>query len=280
MARRRRSQGMEIELRQAYGLVDKITSIFSFSAIIAYILDFRKPFTGVSLSPLTLQAVQEIALNFLDLIQASAWPLCLALVTLIWLLRYKTANRNELEIIVGCFSRLVPLPEWNALHGSKIVRWLARGLILIFLLLAALVNQIELYAIVVYLWAIGDLLGNASIQRNIMLLFRDKRYDPPPDDPTRDLILRRRAVAESYWIGRPQLVRITIMLAVVSCAIMLTGSILTAELPHKREIAYVIIMGAILVNTTIMAAWRQSRDADLANINEDERALLRARASQ
>lgn len=280
MVQRRRSQAMDIELRQAYGLVDRITSIFSFSAIIAYVLDFKRLFTGGSLIPFTLQTAQAIALNFLDLIRTSAWPLCLALVTLIWLLRYKTASRNELEIIVSCFSRLVSLPEWSALHGSKIARWLARGLILIFLALAALVKHIELYAIIVYLWAIGDLLGNASIQRNIMLLFRDKRYDPPPDDPTRDLILRRRAVAESYWIGRPQLVRITILLAVVGCAIMLTGSILTAEIPHKREIAYIIIMIAILVNTTAMAVWRRSRDDDLGNINDDEMALLKARAGQ
>ena len=143
---------------------------------------------NANFSPFTLRAVEAIVQDFGHLICDAAWPLCLALVTLIWLLRYKRASRSELEIILACFSRLVPLPEWNALHGSSIARSLARGLILVFLLLAALVNHIELYAIVVFLWAIGDLLGNASIQRNIMLLFRDRRYDPPIDDPTRDLI--------------------------------------------------------------------------------------------
>ena len=41
MARGRRAQAMDVQLREAYGLVDKITSIFSFSAIIVYVLDLQ-----------------------------------------------------------------------------------------------------------------------------------------------------------------------------------------------------------------------------------------------
>lgn len=268
-------------LRNAHGLVDRITSFVSFSVISGYALDFGRVRDGIDLQALSFTTLSLLAGNLQLFVKEKTWPLLLAVVTLIWLLRYKAASRNEIGIIVSCFSSTIPLPEWKTLHGSRITRLLARGLIIIFLLLAGLVAHIELYAITIYVWAIADLLGNSSIQKNLMSLFQNPRYLPPNDDPLRELILRRRAVAFDYWVERPQLVRITIFITAISATVLMLGSSgLAPNFPYKSEIAYSVLMIAILANTTTMGVWRRARDAVLHEIDGDTNELLQARTRQ
>lgn len=277
MAKSLRPTSTDDVLREAHGLVDKITSFLSFSFIAGYALSVHRIRDGIDFSSLSPQSAHILAANTSKFVDEMLLPLLLALVTLIWLLRYKAASRNEIGILIRCFSSSIPLPEWKKLHGSRITRLLARGLTLVFLLLAFLVVRIELYAMAVYIWAIGDLLGNSAIQRNILMLFGDPRYIPPPDDPLRDIVLRRRAVAIGYWVERPQLVRITIFLAVIGGAVLLLGSTYATDVPFRREAAYVLVMLAILVNTTTMGVWRHARDIDLRNIEADEMDLKESR---
>lgn len=269
-------QSADRQLRWSLALSDRIASVFSFSAIVAYTLGIHTHFFPGGRSVTELDAVRAFLLE-------KGWPLALAAVTLIWVMRYKSAVRNELEILLGCFSRLNPLPEWEALLGSRYVPLLSIGLTATFLLLGALVDRIELYALVVLIINILDVRGNSVIRRNLTRFFMDGRFMPLPDDPSREFVLRRRAVAEAYWIARPQIERIGLVMIAMVVAILLSVSDAISNLlpwlgPElRKQLAYCVVIVTVLVNTATMALWRRSRDVDLRDIDADEARALEER---
>lgn len=274
-----RQTGTDRWLRWSLSLSDKVASVFSFSAIVGYTLDFHGYFFRDEKLVIGVEALKAF-------VSAKAWPLALAAVTLIWFMRYKSAVRNEMEIIFSCFSKLNPLPDWGALLGSRYVPLMAILLTLTFLLLGALVERISLYALVVLVINIMDVRGNSVIRRNLTRFFLDNRYVPLPDDPSGEFVLRRRAAAEGYWIARPQIERIGLIMIVMVIAILLSTPAALAEiapaigaLPGK-EAAYILVMITILANTATMAIWRKSRDDILFAVERDEADALERRVAR
>jgi len=208
----------------------------------------------------------------------------LSIATLVWYLRYSHAVRHEMDVLVRFYSKFNPPENWQSVIGSQWVPMLAIGLTAAFITLAYFVDRLELYCIVMLLINVMDIRGNSMIRRNLTEHFADSRYLPLEGDFYRPFISRRRGVATEYWIYRPQIERIGLMMIATMTAFLLlfakhefefasdgAKNVVTVWLP------YLIVIAVIVSNEITMRRWRRARDQDLRAIERDEEEAERIR---
>lgn len=264
-------RNVEDRIKFYIGINEKIIALGLFAVLAGKKLEFSKYFGEVQLFNMNSWLVSGV-LNVDNFFRAQGLPATMAIFTTAWFFLYSKAVRDEMNIIVSTFSRFNPPHDWEKFVGKKFAPILAIGIPLTFIVLVWFIDNIKMYCLIVLVLSVLDIRGNAIIRQNLIRHFADERYFPLESDLHREFILRRRKVAENYWIFKPHLERIGILMiaTVVALLASLTKEILNFSL--WIGVAYIILCSAIALNELHMRLWRKERDSELKLIESDEAA--------
>lgn len=252
----------------------KPLALLTFGAIALYKLELVKFFVASSPVDAFKKAVYDVFYgrwNDLDnFLIAHGIEAVLALTTYLWWLQYNRAARSERLLLAGLYDKMGIRKRIGSIKGFSLIPLAAYGLTITFLLLTYLIDQLPLYCIIVFVLNIVDIWGNNTIRTTLTEDFWKKGFAPPPDDPFREFSLHRADVIEEYWIRRPQLQRIGLMMIATSVAFSLCFSKELAGFSTPRVIPYLVMIGMILANKYTMLSWRKKRDQALDQIDLEE----------
>lgn len=265
-------------LRFHINISNKIIEVGLFSFIAATKLDLEGYLGDLGLATIPRLVTASFWQSVGRLIAEKNLVVLLAIFTALWYFRYSKVVRSEMDIVTNTFSRFNPPHDWEKVVGRKIIPFLAVGMTLTFLALAWTIDNIQAYCVIVILLNVMDIRGNTIIRQNLIRHFRDPRFLPLESDLHKEFIMRRREVAQRYWVERPQIERIGLMMIAVMAAFMMASSSFTvAGIPPEKWFSYPVVMLAIAANEMTMTFWRLERDPVLARIDVDEAEANRLR---
>ena len=227
----------------------------------------------LSVNPNVLEALVVFA-------REKGLPALLALYTFVWYFLYKRAVKNEMEVLIGLYSRFNPPHDWENIVGRHWIPFLSVGLTITFLGLAWFIDKIEVYCLLVLVLNVLDIRGNTVVRKNLVEHFRDERFLPRDDDLHKEFILGRRKIADEYWVQRPQLERIGAIMIATAGALLLALSQPLFSIEIWRGAPYLLMVVAITCNEVTMSRWRAARDRALNDIEEAEETANRARTGE
>jgi hypothetical protein len=99
----------------------------------------------------------------------------------------------------------------------------------------------------------------------------DPRFAPPDYDPHKKWILQRRDAARDYYLHPFYLPRIGVLAAGNALALLLA---MAWPVTAPSWVPYVIFMGLLIGNESIMGVWRGRRERRFAAIRRDERRAI------
>lgn len=143
------------------------------------------------------------------------------------------------------------------------------------MLLAALLGHPALFALIMIALSCQDIFGNEILRDNLRRIFAEFRCDVPEDDPRCALHAGRQTAARHYWLDRPQLLRIVLMMS--ATVLVLAFTQLSASFPVQLEsvgltgaraqvIATLSLAVIIVANELVMRNWRRVRDDELLTV--------------
>lgn len=275
---RKRFKSVDARLRFYVSVSDWIVAAVSFSLIFHHKLQINTYFGNdrpVDIARRALQGeIGEISVSYfrqvIVFLQDMGLIAALALFTFGWYFLYKRAVRNEIEIATRLFSQFNAPKDWEKFTGREWIPILSVGITVAFFVLAWFIDRIEIYCLVLILLNIFDVRGNSVVRQNIAGHIADPLYIPIDSDLNKPFIMRRRAVAEDYWIKRPHIERIGTMMIVEMIAFMARFSEPIIGYSVPIAVPYVIVMAAIAMNEHTMIKWRRVRDRQLDAIDEDQ----------
>lgn len=273
----KRKESLETRLRRSVDRTQFLFAAVSFAAIFFYKFD---PLPEVGLAEVSifeparaLDVVlrENVWRRLLNFALGNATPLSLFFLTLLWFHRYRAAVMNEITILSALFTKL-DLPDeddFRRLVGANYIDIIAFGLAIAFLFLAFFADRPAIYALVSLILLLQDLNGNRLVQRNLARILSGSFARYAAASPEHDLVQRRRDVARAYWIERPHLERVALMIIGVSVALAIANAEATLGASLPAWIAVAMIAAVVATNEIVIAWWRHLRDAEFARI-EDE----------
>ena len=259
----RNNASLEHRLRRSLGISNAMVSIGFFGFVIGSKLDLFG----------YLDADKPLKDNLdllITLILDKDWILLLAFTTWILFIRYTKAVKYELEILLSLFSRYNSPSNWETLIGANHVSLMSFAITGTFIALAWFVDQIQIFCLILLGLNFLDIHGNAMVRHNITKYFADPRYIPLDNDLHKPFIMRRRAVAEEYWIQNPQLERIALMMIAFIVAIMFSISEPLFGIKVHQGVPYSVVIITIIMNEYTMSKWRMIRNEKLNEINTEQ----------
>ncbi|MBN8631652.1 MAG: hypothetical protein J0L76_12430 [Rhodobacterales bacterium] len=217
------------------------------------------------------------------------WPgIILAFALYFWFWSYRTHTQNEIEILDTLYPEGRSPSDWDKITNKRIVRYLAVGIVLVFMLLAALLQHPSLFALIMLALSCQDIIGNEILRDNLRRTFSDFDCNLPPDDPRCELYNGRQLAARHYWLDRPQLLRIAIMMIAtvailafsllpLSFAAQTSGFGLTMSL--TATLTVLALACIIVANEFVMRRWRAARDDELLSVEIAFDEAMSARAT-
>ena len=272
---------VEQRIRFQIGISNTIIASGLFTIICVEKLQLIKYFGTDEALELAKQTIEPDFLDKLLKFSQDMWlTTFLALFTFAWYIFYRKAVNNEMDIIVQLYSRFKPPHDWENVVGRQWFPFLAIFLTVAFLGLAWFVDRIEIYCVVLVIINVLDIRGNTVIRQNLSKHFADERYLPSDSDLHKPFIMRRRAIAEEYWIRKPQLERIGLMMIAYMLAFLTIYSKDIIGVPIWKEISYAIVMVTIFFNEMTMIRWRRERDNELEKVELDQELADRQRTGE
>lgn len=270
-------RSVEDRIRFYIGVNEKIIALGLFALLVGEKLDLQKYFGGVRILAPTTWVEHGLA-NVGGFLAAKGLSAMMAVFTTVWFFLYSRAVRDEVQIIANTFSRFNPPHDWESFAGKKFAPLMAFGIPLAFIAMAWFIDEIKFYCLILLVLNVLDLRGNSIIRQNLIRHFADPRYQPEESDLHQEFILRRRKVAERYWVFRPQLERIGILMIATVVALLCSLPDALFGVDVWIGVSYIILCSAITLNEMQMRVWRQERNAALLIIDDDEVAANRARS--
>lgn len=278
------------QLRSASGLSDWLISTGLFGIVAQWGLGYPAFFKGVDLGDLTgsLKSNWNQALAF----AAQEWHgVILGLALYLWFWSYRYHTNAEMDLLDSLYPEGQSPADWGKVTNRRFIRVLAVGIVAVFLLMAALLGSVEIFALaMICLWC-QDLLGNEIMRDNLGRILAENPPQLAGDPDLLQLYRARHAAARHYWLVQPQLRRI--VLALAATAVALAVAFLPAFLERKFQftgfgdsqatmVARLLLAGIIIANEATMRRWRTQREAALleAEIIHDEARSARQAAAQ
>jgi hypothetical protein len=117
--------------------------------------------------------------------------------------------------------------------------------------------------------ALNDYITRSKIHAGIARTFSDSRYDPSPSEQDYDVIQERRGVARWYLFQLPQLMKEAgcVIGCVAALGIGLYGYFNKIDI---YAIAYITLIGTLLINELITLWWRFQRYQRLKQIDDQK----------
>jgi len=276
-------------LRRASSLSDWLISTGLFTLVAQWALGYPGVFEGFDLDEFNRSLLIFAANNYWFLLEQ--WQgIILAFALYFWLWSYRSHTLNEMDILDGLYPEGQSPTDWEKVTNKRYVNVLAVGIVIVFVVLAALLNYPSLFALAMLALSCQDIFGNEIMRENLRRVFSEFDCDLPEDDPRCGLHLGRQAAARRYWLERPHLLRIAFMMAATVLVLALT--VLPGSFPDQlasigmtsattRIIATLALVAIILANELVMHRWRAARDEELlaAEIAFDEAQAARAAPS-
>ena len=262
------------------GISEKIIALGLFSVLAGKKLELERYFGRVDISSAT-KLIDTSTLHSLGLfISEKGLVALLAVFTTGWYFLYARAVKNEMGIIVDTFSRFNPPHDWEKIVGKDVIPILSIGITITFLALAWFIDNVKVYCLILLVMNVLDIRGNSVLRQNLVRHFGDERFAPSDADLHRPFIMRRHAVAEDYWINKPQLERIGIFMIATVGAFLLSVTDVVFGFKPWAGLAYLLVVSSIVTNEAVMYRWRRQRNAVLDAINEDEARANRERVDE
>lgn len=259
---------------------EKIIALGLFSILAGEKLELEKYFGRVELSSVP-NLINESTFNNLQVFVAEkGLAALLAAFTTVWYFLYARAVRNEMGIIIETFSRFNPPHNWEQVVGKNIIPLLSIGITITFLALAWFIDNIKVYCLILLVLNVLDIRGNNILRQNLVKHFSDNRFIPADSDLHKPFIMKRRAVAEDYWINKPQLERIGMLMISTAGAFLIAVSDVAFGIKLWPGLAYGLLVTAIAVNEITMHRWRLQRNTALYKINDEEARANRERTKK
>jgi len=274
-------------LRHASNLSDWLISTGLFTLIAQWALGYNDDLTkafDVSDIAGSFWRVLDTVLPFLQ----REWPgIILALALYFWFWSYRTHTNTEMDLLDGLYPEGQSPANWDKVTNKRFIHVLAVGIVVVFMLLAALLGHPTLFALIMVALSCQDIFGNEILRDNLRRIFAEFRCDLPDDDPRCALHAGRQLAARHYWLDRPQVLRIALMMTATVLVLALT--LLPASFPaqlasigltdDRMKIIASLALAAIIVgNELVMRNWRKVRDEELlaVEIAFDEAQSARA----
>lgn len=284
---RRASKDVVSRLDDLMGRSNRIATLVSFWVIAQWSLGFPETLTEFSVFDLSVnrESLMQTGQNLLAAswqLVVREWPyIILAVFTYWWFSNYRNAVEHEIGIVDAIFHKSRKPKSWQKVSGRTLYSVLSVLIVITFLALAAALHRLELYCtIVMGLW-LQDTLGNASIRHNLRQYLDDDTYHLPPDHPDAPFFERKREIARHYWLEKPHLERIALMIFLTVVVLMLT---ISEELGLAIQLHPIFATGlmsaVILANELTMKGWRQTRDADILEAETDHHARIEGTPDQ
>lgn len=274
-------------LRRASNLSDWLISTGLFTLIAQWALgyndDFRKAFDLSDIAGSFWRVLE----TFLPFLQREWSGIILALALYFWFWSYRTHTNAEMDILDGLYPEGQSPANWDKVTNKRFITVLAVGIVVVFMLLAALLKHPTLFALIMVALSCQDIFGNEILRDNLRRIFAEFRCDLPEDDPRCALHAGRQATARHYWLDRPQLLRIALMMSATVLVLALTQ--LPASFPAQlasiglteertKTIATLALAAIIVGNELVMRGWRKVRDEELLTVEIAFDAAQSARA--
>jgi len=265
-----RRQDVKGRLDRYLGYSNFIVSFSLFSVLLGIKLDFAG-YVGpnaIDVESVVLGKVAEKLPGFLDGLQRLAFEKWFDLVfagfVMLWFFAYRSAAANETELLASFYADDNPPKDWDKISGGAVVPLIAVGLTIAFLLLAWFIDNLLLFGAVMLFLLAQDAFGNNVVRRNILAHYFNRDFALRDDDPMTSRLKRRREIALGYWVWRPHLSRISLLMC--GTALIVAGSMweAAAKVPAADTIFRICLMGLIAGNEATMLWWRLLRDEALA----------------
>lgn len=276
-------------LRRASNLSDWLISTGLFAIVAQWALGYPGVFDGFDLDDFDHSLLIFTATNYWFLLDQ--WPgIFLAFSLYFWLWSYRAHTLNEMDILDGLYPEGQSPTDWEKVTNKRYVKVLAVGIVVVFVLLAALLNYPSLFALAMLALSCQDIFGNEIMRENLRRIFAEFECDLPEEDPRCALHFGRQSAARHYWLERPHLLRIAFMM--VATLLILALTVLPVSFPehlagigmtaaNSKIIATLALIAIILANETVMHRWRAARDEELlaVEIAFDDAQAARAAAA-
>lgn len=194
-----------------------------------------------------------------------------------WFFLYRVAVKSEMQILVTLYSRINPPHDWEKTIGAKMIPILSIGLTVAFFGLAITMDYLPLFCLIMLVLNMQDALGNNLLRKNMVRHFLKPEFDPHKSDLLTPFIKERRAVALEYWVWKPQIERVSLMMFGTILAFLAATAEPVFGILIWPQTAYFIIMAVIVANEATMSKWRIERDIALEMIeakqDEFERSM-------
>ncbi len=279
--RRRSGEKVESNLRLSLSVSNFIVSAGLFSMILNEKLETSQYFGKYERVEFLNWVITRDFWHQIVLFLIDKWLLlAVSFFIFIWFLLYRRAARNETDILVALYSRINPPPDWERTIGRKWVPVLSIGITCAFLVMAWFVDKIEILCIVMLFLNVMDTTGNNLVRRNLVQHFRNPDFVPPDSDDEKQFIMQRRKIAEDYWVWKPQIERIGLMMIGVFIAFLLATSDRVFGLRVWEELPYAVLILIIVANEITMGRWRIERDTRLEEVDLRQTEAERRRGDE
>lgn len=269
--RKKKSTNVEENLRKYISISDTIVSAGLFSVIFSAKLDVTTYFGTDDTFAIARGVTNPDFWNRLTFFLQEKWLLLLlAVFVFAWFILYKRAVKNEMEILVTLYSRFNPPHDWERTLGQKWIPALSVGITVAFLALAYFIDRIAPFCAIMLCLNVLDARGNNVIRQNLARHFRDPKYVPLETDIHKKFIMQRREAAENYWIRKPQIERVGVMMIGVVVAFMAAFSEQIFGFALWEWVPVAVIIFTIAANEYTMGKWRVERDRELERIDAEQ----------
>ncbi|HYD65961.1 hypothetical protein [Azospirillum sp.] len=257
---------------------DVIFGIVSFSIIVNYKLEVGQYFGWIARYGLEVLGsgwlFRQAAYSAWMFLSDKGYVIILSIVTIVWYVRYRSAVKNEYNILLEIYLKAKIPMRVRDLEGANYIPLLSIGLALGFVLMGFVVDNIQAFCIVAICINVLDLRGNLLIIRNMSKFLSLDEYKPADGDPIAPYIYRRRVVADKYWVKRPQIERVGVLLICNCGAFLISGLSDSFGEATSEYLAVLMASISILGNEVLMANWRHIRDKEFAEIDREEEEFL------
>lgn len=266
---------VQTRLERYLGISNFIVSFGLFSVLLAIKLDFAT-YVGenaIGLTDWVTLSFREKLPGFLSglskLLQDKWFDLIFAGFVVLWFFAYRSAAATETQLLFTFYADDNPPKDWDRISGGRIVPLVAVGITVAFLLLAWFIDDILLFCAVMLFLLAQDAFGNNMVRRNILQHYYNPDFALRDDDPMTPRLKARREIAMDYWVWRPQLTRISMMMC--ATALIAAADIWgrAAGIDMGDKLLRCGLIGVIAVNECTMVMWRLNRDEALARVDAE-----------
>lgn len=256
----------EAALKRYYSYSEIPFGFIAFSAIFVYRLELPKYFSSKSIEEAAKVALKQLEdRNFESVgpFLSQHWlHIALAYVTYRWWNSFSGSVYKEMEFLIKVYNDNKIRPMLKSIINFRMIPFLSPLISITFLILAYFIIDIYAYAVVTLILNIQNMIGNRTIIQQLRKHFIEKetkikiQYD--------EYASQKEKIAEKYWIDKPQMERIGLLM-ISACIIIIIGYSNT-ELNIKIPVLvpYCITILTIIINELVMKIWRKERDDALA----------------